>query len=111
MSRWTSKATVRVLSTKHSPLPPRLRPRYKLHREHNSYIPRTLLVRTNNSRQQSRSFGASLCWHGPAFFSEAHLHAPAMKLHRYMATALAACAFLLAVGCTNGPAANGSFDR
>lgn len=48
---------------------------------------------------------------GPAFFTEAYLHAPAMKLHRRMAAALCTCAFLSGVGCANGPSVEGSFDR
>ncbi len=39
------------------------------------------------------------------------MRARAMKLHRHMAAGLVACAFLLATGCANGPAVNGSFDR
>jgi DUF4097 and DUF4098 domain-containing protein YvlB len=39
------------------------------------------------------------------------LHAPAIKLHRHMATVLCAGAFLLAAGCANGPSVDGSFDR
>src|SRR5271170_6623047 len=48
---------------------------------------------------------------GLTFFTEAHLHASATKLHRHTAAALYACALLSAAGCANGPSVSGSFDR